>query len=120
MNAHPKKVKLAARLVGSSVGRHHNLLSALSSSRAFSVRDAHVGKRKKAKMVVVDLKFCPEGGAPTDPAERPVIIIGQLRHLQKVSFDRVRSKLEPRVTEEVSQGSRVRTTYCTYIHMYSM
>uniref|UniRef100_T1J675 Cytosol aminopeptidase domain-containing protein n=1 Tax=Strigamia maritima TaxID=126957 RepID=T1J675_STRMM len=37
----------------------------------------------------------------TDPREQPVIIIGQMKNLQKISFNDVKIKLEPRVTEEV-------------------
>jgi probable aminopeptidase NPEPL1 len=38
--------------------------------------------------------------ASGDPAETPVVVMGLLKNLQKVSFDRVRSKMEPRVDEE--------------------
>jgi len=38
----------------------------------------------------------------SDPLENPVIIIGQLKNLNRLSFNDVRVKLEPRVTEEVS------------------
>nr|CAI5864546.1 unnamed protein product [Callosobruchus analis] len=35
-----------------------------------------------------------------DPIQSPVLILGQLRHLTQLKFDNVRSKLEPRVSEE--------------------
>ena len=38
----------------------------------------------------------------SDPAAEPVVIIGQLKNLQKVNYDQVKSKLMPRVNEEVS------------------
>ncbi len=47
----------------------------------------------------VEIKFNAESPA-TDPQEMPVVVLGQLRNLQKVSFDQVRSKLEPRVDAE--------------------
>lgn len=34
----------------------------------------------------------------SDPHKLPVLIVGQLRHLKELQFDRVRCKLEPRVT----------------------
>lgn len=37
----------------------------------------------------------------SDPQKQPVIIVGQLTCLNKITFDDVRHKLEPRVTEEV-------------------
>ncbi|GAB0092520.1 probable aminopeptidase NPEPL1 [Sergentomyia squamirostris] len=36
----------------------------------------------------------------TDPHEHPVLIIGQLQHLQLLSYEDVRVKLEPRVTAD--------------------
>lgn len=35
-----------------------------------------------------------------DPHNHPVLIIGQVRHLTLVKFSDIKSKLEPRVTEE--------------------
>lgn len=37
----------------------------------------------------------------TDPHNNPVLIIGQIRHLNSLKFDEVKDKLLPRVTEEV-------------------
>ncbi|CAH1779273.1 unnamed protein product, partial [Owenia fusiformis] len=37
----------------------------------------------------------------SDPNVRPVVIIGQVKHLLKVPFEKVKCKLQPRVTEEV-------------------
>lgn len=41
----------------------------------------------------------------TDPQQHPVLIIGQLRHLSILQFDHVKSKLEPRVTEETFKSA---------------
>ena len=38
----------------------------------------------------------------SDPQTTPVRIIGQLRNLNKISYDDVKMKLEPVVTAEVS------------------
>lgn len=37
----------------------------------------------------------------SDPLVNPVIIIGKLENLKQVPYDVIKSKLEPRVTEEV-------------------
>jgi len=37
----------------------------------------------------------------SDPQKHPVLIVGQTKHLAKLNFNDVRSKLEPRVTEDV-------------------
>lgn len=37
---------------------------------------------------------------PSDPHQSPVLIVGQQRHLSELPFDRVRCKLEPRVSQE--------------------
>ncbi len=39
-----------------------------------------------------------------DPADRPVIFVGQVANLQGLDYERVKNKLAPRVTEEVSVG----------------
>lgn len=36
----------------------------------------------------------------TDPQETPVLIIGQVRHLTQLKYQQIKSKLEPRVSEE--------------------
>ncbi|XP_073987191.1 probable aminopeptidase NPEPL1 granny smith protein [Rhodnius prolixus] len=41
----------------------------------------------------------------SDPQKQPVIIVGQLTCLNKITFDDVRHKLEPRVTEEVFKNA---------------
>ncbi|XP_065332008.1 probable aminopeptidase NPEPL1 [Cloeon dipterum] len=38
---------------------------------------------------------------PTDPQKHPVLIVGQTKHLSKLTFNDVRAKLEPRVTDQV-------------------
>ncbi|XP_053694585.1 probable aminopeptidase NPEPL1 [Sabethes cyaneus] len=40
---------------------------------------------------------------PSDPQKIPVLIIGQQRHLNELSYDRIRCKLEPCVSKEVFQ-----------------
>lgn len=47
---------------------------------------------------------------PSDPHQSPVLIVGQQRHLGDLSFDRVRCKLEPRVSLETF------TKAITYLH----
>ncbi|XP_029849083.2 probable aminopeptidase NPEPL1 isoform X2 [Ixodes scapularis] len=42
---------------------------------------------------------------PSDPLHQPVLIIGQPRNLSKISFDDVKSKLDPRVGEEVFKAA---------------
>ena len=37
----------------------------------------------------------------SDPLKTPVTIIGQLEHLQSLPFNVIKTKLEPRVTEDV-------------------
>lgn len=37
---------------------------------------------------------------PSDPNQHPVLIVGQLKNLHRVSYDVLKTKLEPRVTEE--------------------
>jgi hypothetical protein len=44
--------------------------------------------------------------AASDPQKHPVLIVGQTKHLSKLSFKDVRSKLEPRVTEDVCALTR--------------
>lgn len=38
----------------------------------------------------------------SDPLVNPVIIIGKLENLKQVSFNVIKAKLDPRVSEEVS------------------
>uniref|UniRef100_A0A1A9W5Q5 Cytosol aminopeptidase domain-containing protein n=1 Tax=Glossina brevipalpis TaxID=37001 RepID=A0A1A9W5Q5_9MUSC len=49
--------------------------------------------------MTVDLKFNGQL-TQTDPHYKPVLIIGQLRHLNILKFSDIKLKLEPRVTEE--------------------
>ena len=39
---------------------------------------------------------------PCDPKYHPVLIVGQLRNINKVTYDVIKVKLQPRVTKEVS------------------
>ena len=41
------------------------------------------------------------GLANSDPVTSPVIVVGQVRHLNRVDWDTIKVKLEPRVTKEV-------------------
>ena len=38
---------------------------------------------------------------PSDPAQHPVLIVGQTKNLAKVSYAALKCKLQPHVTEEV-------------------
>ena len=38
---------------------------------------------------------------PCDPAKHPVLIVGQLKNLLQLGYERVKVKLQPRVTKEV-------------------
>lgn len=42
----------------------------------------------------------------SDPQQKPVLIIGQVKHLALLKFDDVKCKLEPRVSVEVSFWER--------------
>ena len=37
----------------------------------------------------------------SDPAQHAVLIVGQIHHLLKLSYEKLKVKLEPRVSEEV-------------------
>merc|ERR1711936_1018820 len=41
------------------------------------------------------------GLSPSDPLTTPVMVIGQVAHLNKVDWDTIKLKLEPRVTKEL-------------------
>ncbi|CAB3232434.1 unnamed protein product [Arctia plantaginis] len=47
----------------------------------------------------VSIKF-RWGLSPSDPEQQPVLIVGQASHIASLTWDDVRCKLEPRVTEE--------------------
>ncbi|EDX13146.1 GD20533 [Drosophila simulans] len=51
------------------------------------------------KKMATDVKFNESLGC-TDPQTHPVLIIGQLRHLNLLKFSHLESKLSPRVNEE--------------------
>ncbi|KAI4468808.1 leucine aminopeptidase-related [Holotrichia oblita] len=40
-----------------------------------------------------------------DPQQTPVLIIGQLKHLSQIKYDFIKSKLEPRVPEEIFKNA---------------
>lgn len=42
-----------------------------------------------------------EDSPPSDPKVQPVLIVGQVANLNKVKYDQVKHKLQPRVSEEV-------------------
>ena len=41
------------------------------------------------------------GLATSDPVTAPVIVVGQVKHLNRVTWDTIKAKLEPRVNKEV-------------------
>lgn len=43
---------------------------------------------------------------PSDPALAPVLIVGQTGHLKELPFERVRCKLEPRVSAEIFEQAK--------------
>ena len=43
------------------------------------------------------------GLATSDPVSAPVIVVGQVKHLNRVTWDTIKVKLEPRVNKEVEQ-----------------
>lgn len=49
--------------------------------------------------MAIDVKFSAQL-TPSDPHYKPVLIIGQLKHLNLLKFSDISCKLEPRVTEE--------------------
>ena len=53
-------------------------------------------------MASVVLRFSGEL-SKSDPAHRAVLIVGQVHHLLKLTYEKVKVKLEPRVSEEVSK-----------------
>ena len=53
-------------------------------------------------MANVKLRYAAELST-TDPAQHAVLIVGQMRHLLKLSYDKIKVKLEPRVTDDVSK-----------------
>ena len=50
------------------------------------------------------------GLATSDPVTAPVIVVGQVKHLNRVNWETIRVKLEPRVNKEVWPCTKV------YIH----
>ena len=52
-------------------------------------------------MTNVNLQF---SGAltPSDPSTNPVLIVGQLKHLNRLTYSDLKVKLESRVSEEVT------------------
>lgn len=47
---------------------------------------------------------------PSDPQLKPVLIIGQVKHLAQLKYDDIKCKLMPRVSEEV------KTIFFKFIH----
>merc|ERR1712212_828874 len=41
------------------------------------------------------------GLATSDPVTAPVIVVGQVKHLNRVTWDTIKAKLEPRVSKEI-------------------
>ncbi|XP_030559025.1 probable aminopeptidase NPEPL1 isoform X3 [Drosophila novamexicana] len=58
----------------------------------------------KSVKMATDIKF-NASLTRTDPQQQPVLIIGQLRHLNLLKFGQLASKLEPRVSEETFKNA---------------
>ncbi|XP_044735857.1 probable aminopeptidase NPEPL1 [Chrysoperla carnea] len=56
------------------------------------------------KKMGVSLRFC-NGLSTTDPQNHPVLIIGQVKHLNQLKYSQIKCKLEPRVTEEIFKAA---------------
>ncbi|XP_059218398.1 probable aminopeptidase NPEPL1 isoform X2 [Stomoxys calcitrans] len=56
-------------------------------------------RRHEVKHMAVELKFNPSL-TPSDPHYKPVLIIGQLKHLNLLKFSNISCKLGPRVSED--------------------
>ena len=41
------------------------------------------------------------GLATSDPVTAPVMVVGQVKHLNRINWDTIKAKLEPRVNKEV-------------------
>ncbi|KAF7248882.1 putative aminopeptidase NPEPL1 [Varanus komodoensis] len=54
------------------------------------------------KMANVQLEFQASAGE-SDPQSRPLLVLGQLQNLHRLPWAQLRSKLQPRVTEEIWQ-----------------
>ncbi len=57
---------------------------------------------------------------PSDPSRRPILIVGQVRNLAKVSYEIIKVKLEPRVNEEVSETLNFPQTYMMSDQVFKM
>jgi len=55
-------------------------------------------------MATATVKFS-SGLSASDPAESPVLVLGQLKHLSLLSWDLISCKLQPRVTSELWSGA---------------
>ncbi|XP_073814221.1 probable aminopeptidase NPEPL1 granny smith protein isoform X1 [Musca autumnalis] len=76
------------------------LRTAPSPSYAYtSTSAAPTWKATNCSKMAIDLKFNPSL-TKSDPHFKPVLIIGQLKHLNLLKFSDVACKLEPRVTED--------------------
>ncbi|XP_030371693.1 probable aminopeptidase NPEPL1 [Scaptodrosophila lebanonensis] len=69
-----------------------------------SKRYASSANRVSSKMAGTDIKFSPTL-TRSDPQQKPVLIIGQLRHLNLLKFEQLACKLEPRVSEETFKNA---------------
>lgn len=61
--------------------------------------DFHLSLRSFHSQMATDIKF-NASLTRSDPEVQPVLIIGQLRHLNLLKFSKINTKLEPRVAEE--------------------
>jgi probable aminopeptidase NPEPL1 len=44
------------------------------------------------------------GLATSDPVTAPVMVVGQVKHLNRINWDTIKVKLEPRVNKEVRKS----------------
>lgn len=68
--------------------------------RGLSVNWYSTGVHLKTVKMSVTLRYSSDL-ATSDPQHNPVLIVGQVKNLNKITFDQVKRKVEPRVTEEV-------------------
>lgn len=104
------------RLVEAQPALRRLLPAFSSSSSSFRACPSSCGRGRQArhlpgrsrraagrKMASVQLEFQASAGE-ADPQSRPVLVLGQLQNLHRLPWAHVRGKLQPRVTEEVTQG----------------
>lgn len=72
------------------------------SRQSLRPRSSHfLSERANMASVKSEMLQFSSANSTSDPANRSVLIVGQLPNLTKVPYDIVKTKLQPRVTEEV-------------------